>query len=125
MILVGTGSKTLSTNIGFVGCEDPKVIELLKYMSPSYTHSTVINPGQAATSLAQLRILRSLEGTYRRNKVVENYNYVRKRLESNGRKIFGSPCAIMPVFVGNEVVCRLVSRIMLDLGRVVMTQECT
>jgi len=117
MILVGTGSKCLSTNIGFIGIKDPKVIEALKYMSDPYIHSTCNNPAQAATSLAQLRILRSLEGIQRRQKVVENYNYLRKRLEENGRKIFGSPCAIMPVYVGNEVVCRLVSRIMMDLGK--------
>ncbi len=79
-------------------------------------HATVINPAQAATSLAQLRILSSKEGYERRVKVLENYNYLRAKLEAKGHKIFGNPCAIMPVFVGNEVVCRLVSRIMMDLG---------
>lgn len=59
MILVGTGSKCLSTNIGFIGIKDKKIIELLKHMSTAYMHTTVINPAQAATSLAQLRILKS------------------------------------------------------------------
>ena len=26
--------------------------------------------------------------------------------------MLGNPCAILPVFVGNEIVCRLISRIM-------------
>jgi len=60
-----------------------------------------MNPAQAATSLAQLKILRSEEGAMRRKKVVENYNYLRAKLEKDGVKIFGNPCAIMPVFVGN------------------------
>ena len=117
MILIGTGSKCLSTNIGFVGIKDPKVIELLKH-TPCYANATTINPAQAATSLAQLRILRSEEGVRRRKKVTENYLYVRKRLEDNGRTIFGNPGAILIVFVGNEVVCRLVSRLMMDMGKV-------
>ena len=115
MILVGTGSKCLSTNIGFVGVKDPRVIEVLRYSS-CYSHATTINPAQAATSLAQLRILRSVQGVQRRKKVTENYKYVRKCLEDNGRTVLGNPGAILIVFVGNEVVCRLVSRIMMDMG---------
>lgn len=122
VILVGTGSKCLSTNIGFIGIKDPNIIKILRQMSTAYMHATVINPAQAATSLAQLRILSSLEGEQRRKKVLENYIYLRNKLEAKGHKIFGNPCAIMPVFVGNEVVCRLVSRIMMDLGTYLFMQ---
>lgn len=80
VILVGTGSKCLSTNIGFIGIKNTNVIKLLKEMSTAYMHATVINPVQAATSLAQLRILSSKEGYERRVKVVENYNYLRAKL---------------------------------------------
>lgn len=59
VILIGTGSKTLSTNIGFVGCNTPHIIEYLKYYSTAYMFTNAINPVQAATSLANLRILRS------------------------------------------------------------------
>lgn len=80
VILTGTGSKTLSTNIGFVGIKDAKVLELVKYMNGAYNNATVINPVQAATSLAQLNILRTQEGVERRKKVTENYHYLRNRL---------------------------------------------
>lgn len=80
VILVGTGSKCLSTNIGFIGIKDKRILELMRYMSAPYVNATVINPVQAATSLAQLRILNSIEGYQRRKKVVENYNYLRARL---------------------------------------------
>ncbi len=116
VLLLGTGSKCLSTNIGFVGCEDPKVIEYLKYYSTAYMFTNAINPVQAATSLANLRILRSEMGRQLRVKVIENYHYLRGELEKNGRKVFGNPCAIIPLFIGNEIVCRLVSRLMMDLG---------
>jgi glycine C-acetyltransferase len=116
VILIGTGSKTLSTNIGFVGCNNEIVIEYLKYYSTAYMFTNAINPVQAATSLANLRILRSELGKQLRRKVMENYNYLRAKLEAKGYKIYGNPCPILPLYVGNEVVCRLVSRIMMDLG---------
>lgn len=117
MILIGTGSKCLSTNIGFVGCNDPRVIEYLKYYSTAYMFTNAINPVQAATSLSNLRILRAELGKQMRKKVMENYNYLRAKLEAKGHKIFGNPCPILPLYVGNEIVCRLVSRIMMDFGK--------
>jgi glycine C-acetyltransferase len=80
VLLVGTGSKCLSTNIGFVGCQDKNVIEYLKYYSTAYMFTNAINPVQAATSLANLRILRSELGRQLRIKVLANYNYLRSKL---------------------------------------------
>ena len=77
---MGTGSKTLSTNIGFVGCNDPKIIEYLKIFSTSYMFTNAINPVQAATSLANLRILSSEHGAILRRQVMENYKYLRQKL---------------------------------------------
>lgn len=59
VLLVGTGSKCLSTNIGFVGCDNTDILELMKYFSTTYMFTNAINPVQAATSLANLRILKS------------------------------------------------------------------
>lgn len=42
--------------------------------------TNAINPVQAATSLAQLHILRSEHGRQLRKKVMENYNYLRQKL---------------------------------------------
>lgn len=113
---MGTGSKTLSTNIGFIACEDFHVIEYLKVFSSSYMFTNAINPVQAATSLANLRILNSEHGNQLRRKVMDNYKYLRAELESRGHTIFGNPCPILPLKVGNEIVCRLVSRTMMDEG---------
>jgi glycine C-acetyltransferase len=80
VILLGTGSKTLSTNIGFIGCDDPNVIEYLKIYSTAYMFTNAINPIQTATSLANLRILNSELGKQLRKKVIENYKYLRTNL---------------------------------------------
>lgn len=68
--MIGTGSKCLSTNIGFVGCDNWRVIEFLKYHSTAYIFTNAINPVQAATSLANLRILRSELGSQLRVKII-------------------------------------------------------
>ena len=99
--MCGTGSKTLSTNIGFVGCKDKRLIDMIRYMSNLYSNTSCINPVQAATSIAQLEILQNQEGADRRKKVTENYLYLRGLLEAKGHTIIGNPCAIMPVHIGN------------------------
>lgn len=70
-------------------------------MSTAYMFTNAINPIQAATSLANLRILGSEEGKMRRQKVIANYKYLKTELEKAGHKIFGHPCPILPLFVGN------------------------
>lgn len=50
---------------------------------------------------------------------------MRGELEKNGRKVFGNPCAILPVFIGNEIVSRLVSRLMMDMGTFLFNFRCS
>ena len=101
VIMIGTGSKCLSTNIGFAACENPKVIEYLKVASSSYMYTNALTPIQAATSLSNLRILKSELGKQKRKKVLENYKYLRNKLEAKGYTVFGNPCPILPLLVGN------------------------
>ena len=75
-----------------------------------------MTPIQAATSLSNLRILKSELGHQKRQQVLENYKYLRAKLEAKGYTIFGNPCPILPLLVGNEVVSRLVARLMMDNG---------
>ncbi len=79
-IFIGTGSKCLSTNIGFVGCDYSNVLEYFKYFSTAYMFTNAINPVQAATSLSNLRIIRSELGAQKRKQVLENYDYLRAKL---------------------------------------------
>jgi len=59
VILVGTGSKTSSINFGFIGCQDKAVPDYMKYFSPAYMFTNAINPVQANSAIATLRIIRS------------------------------------------------------------------
>lgn len=78
--------------------------------------TNAINPAQAASCLSILRIIRSEQGHQLRLKLFENYHYLKNELIKKDRKILGSPCGILPVFIGNEIVNRLVARIMMDMG---------
>lgn len=106
----------MSTNLGWIGCNDKNVIEYMKVHCTSYMFTNAINPIQGATALAQLRILSSKVGTDIRNKVIENYHYVKGKLNELNYRCIGQACPILIVFIGNEIVCRLVSRIMMDEG---------
>lgn len=116
VLLMAGGSKCLSTNLGFIGCQNKDVIEYLKVHCTAYMFTNAVNPIQCNTALAQLRILKSEYGNQIRNKCIENYNYTKKKLNDLGYKIIGNPCPIMIVYIGNEIVCRLVSRLMMDNG---------
>jgi len=114
VILMGSGSKTLSTNIGFVGCNDERVIEYLRYFSPPYMFSNVVAPPQCAAALNNLRILRSDKGVQLRKQVMDNAVYLRTKLQAKGYEVLGIPSPIVILILGDEVFCRIVVRLMLD-----------
>ncbi|EGR34712.1 hypothetical protein IMG5_003450 [Ichthyophthirius multifiliis] len=114
VLLMAGGSKCLSTNLGFIGCSDKHVIEFLKTHCTVFMFTNAVNPIQCNTALAQLRILKSEYGNQIRQKCKDNYNYVKKKLNDLGYQILGQPSPILIVYIGNEIVCRLVSRLMMD-----------
>jgi glycine C-acetyltransferase len=52
VLLMGGGSKCLSTNLGFVGCNNRNVIEFMKSHSTAFIFTNAVNPIQCATALA-------------------------------------------------------------------------
>jgi len=116
VILFGSGSKVLGTNIGFVGCNDLKVIEYFRYYSPPYMFSNVVAPPQCAAALHNLRIVRSVRGLELRKKVMENSLYLRENLKKRGYEFLGNPSPIVIVVIGDELKCRIVTRLMLNKG---------
>lgn len=116
VILMSGGSKCLSTNVGFVGCNNKSVIDYLKLHATSYMYTNAVNPIQCATALSQLRILKSQKGYIIRAKVIENYKYAKERLMKLGYETIGQPSPILIVYIGNELICRIVCRLMMDNG---------
>lgn len=120
---MGSGSKTLAVNLGFLACEDEFVIEYMKILSSTYMFTNAINPIQASTALTNLRIISGEHGKNLRKEVMSNYTYIKGKLEEKGYKIYGQPCPALPLHIGNEILCRLVVRDMMDLGTSLIKQR--
>ena len=119
VIFTATGSKSFSTNVGFAGCDDLNVIEYLKIFSTPYMFINSISPIQAATALANLKVIRGAEGIERREKVQTLCRYARAKFEEKGFKCLGYPSPILPILIGNEILMKITVRLMLDEGVVV------
>jgi len=114
VILMGSGSKTLATNIGFVGCHDERVIEYLRYFSAPYMFSNVVSPPLCAGALNNLKIIRSEKGAELRKKLLDNAIYLREKLTEKGYEFLGNPSPIVIVMIGDELFCRILVRLLLD-----------
>lgn len=66
--------------------------------------------------MSQLRILKSHKGYIIRAKVIENYKYAKEKLIKLGYETIGQPSPILIVYIGNELICRIVCRLMMDNG---------
>lgn len=121
VVLVGTGSKTCSINFGFIGCTHPGVPEYMKYYSAAYMFTNAINPVQANAALATLRVIRSHEGVLLRKDLIDNCNYLRSQLQSKGYTPLGRPSGFVCVRVGDEIVSRIIVRVLMDNGTTILT----
>lgn len=114
VLLVGTGSKTTSINYGFICAEPFYVPEYMKYFAASYMFTNAINPVQANTALATLRIVSSEEGKILRKRLLSNCNYLRAQLQKRGYAPLGRESGFVCVEVGDEVVSRIIVRMLMD-----------
>jgi len=119
IILIGSGSKVLSSNIGFVGCMDEKAIEYMRYFSSPYMFSNVVAPPQCAVALHNLRVAKSQKGAELRQKVMDNAIYLREQLTKRGFEVVGNPSPIVILLTGEELLSRIVTRLMLNSGVIV------
>jgi glycine C-acetyltransferase len=51
VLIMGGGSKCLSTNLGFIGCNNKSVIEYLRIHCTAYMFTNAVNPIQCATAI--------------------------------------------------------------------------
>ncbi len=107
-IIVGTLSKTLGAQGGFVAA-DRAVIDLCTNTARSFIFTTALAPPSAAAALAALEVLHSDEGTALIERLRANIDLVRR----------GHPSPIIPVLLGDEERSMAVSRQLLDRGLLV------
>jgi glycine C-acetyltransferase/8-amino-7-oxononanoate synthase len=84
VFFIGSGSKTLGVNYGFIalpgkkGSKESIYIDYWKYFCSTYMFTNAINPIQSNAGLATLRMARSYLGKQLRTKVLENGKYLRE-----------------------------------------------
>lgn len=78
--------------------------------------TNAINPVQANAALSSLRTIRSEEGKRLREKVLSNAGYLRDLLQAKNYEVLGRLSPFVCVKVGNEIVSRLIIRILMDNG---------
>jgi glycine C-acetyltransferase len=117
-IVMGSFSKTFSSNGGFVACKSRAVKEYLRFYSAPATFSNSLSPAQAATVLKAFEVVESVEGRVLRLELMTNVLALRDQLREAGLEYYGDPSAIVCVKMGTEGVARLVSRRLPELGLV-------
>jgi glycine C-acetyltransferase len=109
-IVMGSFSKTFASNGGYVSCRSPAVRQYLKFYGSSATFSNALSPVQAATVTKAFQIVQSEKGGQLRSLLLQGIDQLRAALTAANLKFMGNPSPIVPVFVGDEALARLVSR---------------
>jgi len=106
-LVMGSFSKTFSSNGGFLATHHESVRQYIKFYGSHQTFSNALSPIQTAVISQALNIVRSDEGAQLREMLLDNVRTLRRELESKGISCIGSPSAIVPALIGDEAVARI------------------
>lgn len=122
-LVMGSFSKSLGTNGGFLATHDRSVKQHLGIFGGSHIYSNGLSPVQAGVALEALRIVRSPEGALLRMKAVENILRLRAGFEAHRIECLGEPSNIVPVMAGDDRVAKWTSRLLEKSGLLVNLVE--
>lgn len=115
-LVMGSFSKTFSSNGGFVATRSRSVHQHLGIYGGPHMYSNGISPVQSAVAHEALRIVRSEEGDALRERAFDNILRLRAGFESRGIECLGNPSNIVPVMCGDETVAKWTSRLLEENG---------
>lgn len=116
MIKVGTLSKALGAQGGFV-CGERRLIDWLINFARPYVFSTALAPPAAAAARRAVGIVQ--EEPHRRHQLLALAQFLRERLETLGYPASGSRCQIIPLIVGGACEAVELSRRLEERGLLV------
>ncbi len=108
-IVMGSFSKTFSSNGGFVATHDLSVKQFLGIYGGSHTYSNAISPVQCGIVIEAMRIVRSSEGDELRRRSKANINQLRDDFAAKAVECLGAPSNVVPVTVGDEKLAKWTS----------------
>lgn len=115
-LVMGSFSKTFSSNGGFVATNNRAARQFLGIYGGSHIYSNGISPVQSAVAGEALRIVRSGEGTALRERSFDNILRLRAGFESRGIECLGNPSNVVPVMCGDETAAKITSRLLEENG---------
>jgi glycine C-acetyltransferase len=115
-IVMGSFSKTFSSNGGFMATNSRSARQFLGIYGGSHIYSNGISPVQSAVALEALRIVRDEEGEALRARSFDNILRLRTGFASRGIECLGNPSNVVPVMCGDETVAKLTSRLLEEQG---------
>jgi glycine C-acetyltransferase len=115
-LVMGSFSKTFSSNGGFVATHDWSVKQYLGIYGGTHTYSNAISPVQCGIVLEATRIVRSGEGDHLRHQSKTNIHRLRRGFNGRGIETLGDPSNVVPVTVGDERLAKWTSRFLEENG---------
>jgi len=112
-LIAGSFSKSLASTGGFVA-GSKALIEYLRSSSRQIIFSAAISPSASASALAALRVMK--EEPEHRERLWENYRYLRGILEALGLDYWQSPTPALPIVVGEKEKCYWMWKTLWDQG---------
>ncbi|HYO16090.1 MAG TPA: pyridoxal phosphate-dependent aminotransferase family protein [Thermoanaerobaculia bacterium] len=115
-LVMGSFSKTLASNGGFVATRDLSVKQYLGVYGGPHIYSNALSPVAAGVVLEALRIVCSAEGDALRNRALDNILRLRRGFAAKGIECLGNPSNIVPVITGDETLAKWTGRLLEEHG---------
>jgi 5-aminolevulinate synthase len=110
-VIMGTMAKGYGTVGGYIA--GPAVlVEAVRSFSRSFIFTTSLPPSSAAGALAAVKHLRASE--FERTRLAQNAKLLQRLLTERGIPFLSADSHIVSVFVGDDVQCRRLSRLLLE-----------
>lgn len=115
-VVIGSLSKALASNGGFVAVEQAEVCDYIRARSPTYLFSSALSPAQVAAASQALAIVSSPEGSARRAALRRSVIALRAALVQEGLEPGDGLGPIVVIPIGDESVARQTVRRCCELG---------
>lgn len=123
VLVLGSGSKSLSSNFGYVVTGNKKLMDLLHVASHSWTHSDTLPPAVAALVSHNIKVMGSELGFEKRKRLRENAQYFHDKLHESHYETIGFASPIIIVYIGSELISRVIANTMYYEGVIVNSVE--
>lgn len=122
-IIVGSFSKSLGTNGGFISSKTLAAQWTQLCFGGPYTFSTAVSPIQVAIAAEALKLVSGPEGDTLRTKLLDNVTHARDAAAARKLTVLGAPSPIVPVLIGREQHSRLAGLLSFKKGLIATCLE--